>query len=891
MNNFSYLNQYPAFGSFAPAAIAAEQILSIDCAASALNCRRAMESAIKWMYAVDDSLKDPGDDTLITLMNQSDFKDMVGTDIFRRMDYIRRIGNQAAHDGTPVTRGMALLCLENLFVFLDFIAFCYAGDSGSHIFDASLVSVYQSESSAELTDTDTNVQDMSALIEENQALREQLTATRAEKRPDYTPHPLKLSEYQTRKLYVDAMLTDAGWIEGKDWEDEHYIGRLPDGTTDAMIDYVLWGSDKKPLALIEARRTAEQVGQGRKRAKLCADMLEQQYGRRPVIFLTNGFETHIIDNEYPERTVSGIWSKSDLTRLLDIRKKCRPLKNVSVEKSIAGRNYQISAVRAMCSALFAQKRRRIILSMAPGAGKTRTVFALCDVLKRYDRARSVLFLSDRDTLVTQAAKVMKEVLPGISQANVSAGSHNYTAKYLFATYSDMCGIIDTAFTVSGRSFTAGHFDLIICDEVHGTLFDRYRDMLNYFDAPMIGMTSTPADEIDKKTYTFFDLKKCVPTYSYSIEQAVKDGFLVDYVVRETDDDLSDRLFDEQAIRHVLDTLMTDGQKVNVNRSRGKICGEVPGKTILFAANREHAELIADVFARTYPALDGLCAVIDSTAADAQSRIERFAKPDSLPMIAVSAEALDEGVDIPSVLNLVFFRPVKSKAHFWQMIGRGTRLCPGLLGGKDKTSFYVFDWCGNFDAFRMTGGRHTIRLTWAGAVFRQEMKLAVRLMEKDCETKDLQTLRASVVTDMTDAVRALDRDSFSVRQHLLSVEKCADASGYAALTKEEADVLTADVAPLFTADPVMLAADRFDALMFRLMCAKLDNEKDDRAASTAAEAVSGLPDCPDAAALLSASPTALNEIRDRLRGLIRRRTDDEETDRTMDRELLTMEITE
>lgn len=872
MNNFSFLNEYPAFGSFAPAAAAAEQILCIDCAACALNCRRAMESAVRWMYAADDTLEDPGDDALVTMMSRADFADIVGTDILRRMDYVRRVGNQAAHDGAPVTREMAMLCLENLFIFLDFIAYCYAGDSREHTFDPSLVP--QAMAAAGLPAAPADAPDVPV---QDQSVRASLTANRQKKQPGYTPHPLKLSEYQTRKLYVDAMLTDAGWIEGADWEDEHYVGRLPDGSTDAMIDYVLWGSDKKPLALIEARRTADQVGQGRKRAKLCADWLEEQYGRRPVIFLTNGFETRIIDGESPERTVSGIWSKSDLTRLFNIRKKRQKTKNVSVDKSIAGRAYQKSAVRALCAALTTQKRRRALMTMAPGAGKTRTVLALIDVLRRYGWAQRILFLSDRASLVTQAARVMKQLLPGVSQADLSAGSRNYTAKCLLSTYDTLCGVVDTAYSGTARTFTAGHFDLVICDEVHSALLGRYRDVITYFDAPVVGMTSTPADEIGKDVYAFFDLKKCVPTYSYGLSEAVRDGFLVEYTVEETGEDLSERLDDEDVIRRVLDALMKNGRRINFKKY-----GSVPGKTIIFAASPAHAAHVADVFRRAYPQYRDLCAVIDADSPDAQKLLDRFARADSLPLVAVSADALDEGVDVPSVLNLVFFRPVRSKAHFWQMIGRGTRLCPGLIDGQDKTGFSVFDWCGSFAAFRMTGGRRVLRLSWPGACFRELMLLCTRIGLPD-------SLRASIVSEAAAAARTLDRDSFAVRQHLASVEQCADESTYDDLTPERAAALIRDTAPLFVQDPTRVASDRCDALMLRLMRAALDKDKPRRASMAAAACAmtADVPDSPDPASLAAADLAAVNDLRLRLCGLVRR--SGTAADPALDRELLTIEF--
>ena len=302
MTNFDLFTKEQDFAPFAQAAAAAERIYRIDAAACVLNCRRAMEAAVKWMYSVDAALVMPYQDNLISLMNTDEFRSIVDEDLRRRMDYIRRTGNAAAHAGRKITEDQAALCLENLFNFLDFIAYCYAKDYQGGTFDASLL---EQEAAAPLPAAapETEVQ-LEKLMAENAALREELTARRAEQQQTYVPKPLDISEYKTRKLYIDAMLEDAGWTEGKNWLNEYELPGMPNQSGVGFADYVLMGDDGRILAVIEAKRTCVDVAKGRQQAKLYADLIEQKQGRRPVVFLSNGFETRIVDNQYPERKVA-----------------------------------------------------------------------------------------------------------------------------------------------------------------------------------------------------------------------------------------------------------------------------------------------------------------------------------------------------------------------------------------------------------------------------------------------------------------------------------------------------------------------------------------------------------------------------------------------------------
>ena len=644
---------------------------------------------------------------------------------------------------------------------------------------------------------------------------------------------------------------------------------MPNKSEVGYADYVLYGDDGRPLAVIEAKRTCVDVSKARQQAKLYADLLEKKYHRRPVIFLTNGFETRIDDGAYPERKAATIYSKRDLEKLFNLRTMRTSLKNVMVDKQIAGRYYQESAIKATCDA-FARSRRKALLVMATGSGKTRTVIALCDVLLQHGWVKNILFLADRNSLVTQAKRSFVNLLPDLSVTNLCEEKDNYTAHCVFSTYQTMMNCIDAVKDEQGKLFTCGHFDLVICDEAHRSIYNKYRDIFNYFDAPLVGLTATPKDEIDKNTYEVFELESGVPTYGYELAQAVKDGFLVDFMSVETKlkfieqgityDELSDEdkaayedtfedengelperisssalnewVFNEDTIKEVLHILMTNGLRIDY--------GEKLGKTIIFAKNHTHAEKIFEVFNREYPHLPGYAKVIDNYTTYAQSAIDEFSDPKKLPQIAISVDMLDTGIDVPEVLNLVFFKKVMSKAKFWQMIGRGTRLCPGLLDGKDKDKFYIFDFCGNFEFFRMNKGRPTAnQMALQGAIFNLKAQIVYKLQDLQFQTDDLIAFRKVLVEDMVRKVRELNKENFAVRQHLKYVELYANPENYAALSYEDTLIIKEELAPLITPDEDEPAAMRFDALMYGIELAYLVGKKYTKARSDLFKKVSGI----------------------------------------------------
>ena len=857
MTNFDFLKSEPKFNSFADIAVSAEKIFSIDYAASVLNCRRAMEFAIRWMYSVDRSLVMPWDDKLVSLMSTDEFREIVDADLLRRMDFIRKMGNLAAHTGRKITKEQAALCLENLYIFFDFVAYCYADSYTEGTFDPRLTE--QKENAPEPVVNPEMELKLKELMRENAALREELTSRREEQQQTYVPKPLDISEYKTRKIYIDTMLEDAGWIEGKNWINEYEIPGMPNKSETGYADYVLLGDDGRVLAVIEAKKTCLDVAKGRQQAKLYADLIAKKQGRRPVVFLTNGFDTHIIDNQYPERKVAVVYSKRDLEKLFNLQAMRSSLKYIKVDKSIAGRYYQEAAIKAVCDSFGTKNRRKVLLVMATGSGKTRTVIALCKVLLEQGWVKNILFLADRNSLVTQAKRNFVNLLPDLSVTNLCEEKDNYQAHGVFSTYQTMMNCIDSVHDEEGKLFSCGHFDLVICDEAHRSIYNKYKDIFNYFDAPLVGLTATPKDEIDKNTYSIFELQDGIPTYGYDLAQAVQDGYLVDFMSVETSlkfiqqgivyDELSEEdkqayedtfedengelpesiassalnewIFNEDTIREVLHVLMTNGLKIDY--------GNKIGKTIIFAKNHKHAEKILEVFGKEYPSLNGYAKVIDNYTTYAQSAIDEFSDPQKMPQIAISVDMLDTGIDVPEVLNLVFFKKVMSKAKFWQMIGRGTRLCPGLLDGEDKKKFYIFDFCGNFEFFRMNKGKPTANMiALQGAIFSLQFEITYKLQDMQYQTERLIAYRKALVEHMAGKVQELNRANFAVRQHLRYVDQFAVKENYQTLTYEDTLAVREELAPLIEPEKDDAKALRFDALMYGIELAYLAGKKYSRA---------------------------------------------------------------
>jgi len=849
LTNFDFLKTEKKFSSFADTAIAAEMIYRIDIAASVVNCRRAMEHAVKWMYTIDAELRQPYQDQLVTLINTDEFKDLVGKNIFKRLDYLRQLGNIANHTAKKISRDQAKIALKNLHIFMDFIVYCYGENYTQSVFNESLLDNQVDETKIpKLQDDDEKSYEK--LKAENQVLKDKITKLRILKVKTYVPSSLDMTEAQTRKAYIDLMLNAAGWERGKNWFDEFPIEKMPNKAGSGSADYVLFGDDGRPLAVVEAKRTSTGIETGRQQAKLYADDLERRYKRRPVIFLTNGVETHIwIDQEggYPERQVSGIFSKRDLEKEFNKMEMRTTLENASINNMITERYYQKEAIKAVCEAFDKRKRRKALLVMATGSGKTRTVISLVDILTRQGWIKNFLFLADRNALVRQAKGAFQNHLPDVSITNLVEDKDNSNARGVFSTYQTIMNQIDESTDDDGgRTFTPGHFDLIIIDEAHRSIYNKYKDIFTYFDALLVGLTATPKNDIDKNTYEIFDLEAGVPTYGYELKQAVTDGYLVDYTAIETklkfmhqgiiydelseeekceyeekfaNDDgtipdaigaaaLNDWIFNRDTIRQVLDCFLTNGIKVEYD---GKI-----GKTIIFAKNHKHAEKIYEIWGQEYPNYPtDYCRVIDNYVNYAQDLIDQFSTSNKMPQIAISVDMLDTGIDIPEILNLVFFKKVLSKAKFWQMIGRGTRLCEGLLDGDNKKEFYIFDFCSNFEFFRENNGKGKEGITTfslQAQLFLLKAEIIYKLQSFKYQTEDLIPFRDALITELIGKITELNRDNFAVRQHIYYVDLFGKKNTYLALSYEQLELIKEHIIMLLGPEKDNFSASRFDVLM-------------------------------------------------------------------------------
>ena len=623
------------------------------------------------------------------------------------------------------------------------------------------------------------------------------------------------------------------------------------------VDYVLFGRDGLPLAVIEAKRSSKDPNIGRKQAVLYADCLERKFGRRPMMFTTNGFETYFWDDRSgPQRKVSGIFSKDDLQKLMNRRTERLDLMTIPIDDKITDRYYQKEAIRAVCEQIGLGFRKHLLV-MATGTGKTRTASSLTDVLSRGKHVTNVLFLADRTALVKQAKDDFKNYLPDMSLCNLCSNKDDRSARIVFSTYPTMLNAIDDMKAKGGqRMFTPAHFDLIIIDESHRSIFKKYRAIFEYFDAIMVGLTATPKTDVDRNTYDFFEMEHGVPTYAYDYETAVyTDHVLVPYYNYEvktkfleegiTYDDLSDEdkeryeddfiedglmpdfissaqlnkfVFNETTVDTVLQDLMERGIRVEG--------GDRLGKTIIFAQNKRHAEFVLERFNKLYPQYCGVFAqrvICDDTYA--QTIIDDFKVPDKMPIIAVSVDMMDTGIDVPQCVNLVFFKKVRSKAKFWQMIGRGTRLCKGLtctdqIDGEytDKKRFLIFDYCGNFEYFRAhkEGYETKEAKSLTENIFGKQVKLAVMLQESTYAEDEYQEWRSELVGTCYAQVLELNTELIAVKLRMQSVEKFKRPGSFDFISEGDKGELLQQIAPIVRLDDTDEYAKRFDNFMYGLM---------------------------------------------------------------------------
>ena len=862
--NFDYIlllaDKIPTFKHLHNYCRLAEEQQPIYPDASANNARKALEWLMKNM------LKMAG----VTVDARATLNDMLrlpATDAFVNRDYkfrediylVKKIGNAASHDGAePVNRVKAFRCLRALYNVV--AGFMGRWDAVKEIppFDATLIS--SPSAPVALVKSPEPKVEMEVV---NSVRKESLD----DPKPVVLPRESLASEAVTRRYLIDYMLMEAGWelldekgkvLGGKACIEVEVDG-MPTASGKGYADYVLFSRGGKPLAVIEAKATSRAITEGRHQATLYADCLEKRYGVRPVIYYTNGFTTKVIDGMgYPDRDVVSFHSMDDLERLIQKRGRAE-IKDVTIKEEITDRPYQQTAIKRIVE-WFNAKHRRGLLVLATGTGKTRVSISLCDILMRNDWVKTVLFLADRTALVGQAHKNYEALLPSVSMSVLSEEkAPDMQARILFSTYQTMINYLDR----EDKAFSVGRFDLIIIDEAHRSVFGRYGAIFNYFDSLLIGLTATPRDEIDRNTYDLLQLDNGMPNYSYDIDEAVRDGYLCPYKTLQYHSKIMERgakwdemskedreeaerlmdyekslaglgpddeyhrdilpqeifkyLFNIDTVDKVLMELMEKGLKVK--------SGEEIGKTIIFAMNHPHAELIVERFRTLYPEKEpDYCQLIDNYVNKAHSLILDFEQMDKNPQIAVSVDMLDTGVDVPSVLNLVFFKCVRSKIKFMQMIGRGTRLCPKVFGDADKKEFYIFDWCGNFEYFSVhSDGANPVAVkSLTERLFALRLDIAAALQSAEHQEKeDDRRLHDELKEILHAQVSQLSRARIDVRAHLQTIEPYREREAWVCLSELDVAELKG-IAHLLPRPKENEAAKKFDVLMLYLQLEQLDS---------------------------------------------------------------------
>ncbi|WP_417371233.1 DEAD/DEAH box helicase family protein [Gelidibacter japonicus] len=865
---------------------------------AALQCRIVLELTVNWLYDNDPDYSRPYDTTLAALMYHEDFKHDIKDSLLNELTLVRKIGNNAAH-GKKVNNKEALICLRSVFRLLSFVGINYNKVKPLILpFNETLIptsEVHEKtqkelESKSEaieklLTEKKLQLEKEIELQKQNELLRikvqnqqNELKERKNERQTEVDfeeVSPTLTSETETRKLFIDVLLKEAGWDDLKKHRDlEYEVTGMPisvNPTGIGFVDYVLWDDNGMPLAVVEAKKTLVDPKKGKHQAFLYANCLEQLTGQRPVIFYSNGFKTWLWDDMfYPDRKVSGFYTKDELQYLIERRSTRKDLRQFHINRDIAGRPYQLEAIKRVGEALVTThqgelkgKNREALLVMATGSGKTRVSAAIIDMLTKSNWAKRVLFLADRNALVTQAKNAFKEQVPNLSSIDLTKEKEDNGTRLVFSTYPTIMNRIDSLKNEDGRFYRAGHFDVIIIDEAHRSVYQKYRAIFEYFDAILIGLTATPKKDIDHNTYALFKIEDDNPTYAYELNQAVQDKYLVppkainfpmkfvhegikyselseedklkfeetfmDGTSGDEDDfeisksAINQFLFNNKTIDEVLDHLMTNGLKVEG--------GDKLGKTIIFAKNHKHAVFIEERFNKNYPEYSGrFLRVIDNYESKAQDLLEKFCedKIELEPQIAVSVDMMDTGVDAPRVVNLVFFKQVKSYAKFWQMIGRGTRLRPNLFGpGLDKEYFMIFDICDNFSFFNEfpDGIKASNTKTLSEKIFEAKLNVLMTIRNNSEATSDEDELAENYTNQLHDIIGSLDEERFEVRKHWEQVREFKIRERWENLSMGDVHDICANLsglAPYDEGDDEL--AKRFDLLALNFQLAILMDNK-------------------------------------------------------------------
>ena len=857
MTNFDYLRDIEPLHDLYAICNGAEASMESDHDACALNCRRGLEWLVKAIYTLKKAAIGERA-SLYELMTGAPFVEFLKDDrLMAAAHYIRKVGNVAAHAG-GVKSGEAFFCLLNLYNLV-----------GGTLLKLRVITALAPFDKNNIPKNAVGIASGDTVPSPSYSFVKSVPAEAARSK-EPAPVVTDYSEFETRRLFIDLMLRDAGWeLVGKDnvplpgkVGTEIEVHGMP-GQDVGFADYVLYDDGGKPLAVIEAKRTGKDSIAGKHQAELYADCLERQYGVRPVIYYSNGFQTFVIDGlGYPPRRILGFHSKEDLQVILRSRGRSK-ITDQNVKEYITDREYQKRAIHSICDH-FNKMYRRGLLVMATGSGKTRVAISLCDVLLRNKWAKNILFLADRTALVSQAQKNFAKLLPeqttSILNDHKSRGKDgrpDMDARITFSTYQTMIGYIDA----DKKDFSVGRFDLIIIDEAHRSVFGKYTAILDYFDALMVGLTATPREDVDRSTYELFGLDG-EPNFDYELSEAVNDKYLVNFVVmnrttkrlkegikykdlkpaekeqlediwkyeaaRSEDgseptprdiraSEITNYIYNQDTIDRVLEDLMTTGLTVNG--------GDTIGKTIIFAGNHEHAVKIVERFQNQYPEYGSdFCVLIDNQVSKAQDLIDSFSVRGKMPQIVVSVDMMDTGIDVPDVLNLVFFKQVKSKIKFWQMIGRGTRKSTDVHGeGLDKQFFNIYDWCGNFDFFDLTpdGELQTPVHSVTERLFDLRVDMAVALQNAQFQQDSFaRELRDNIKQTLRSQILALNDRNITVRRHWDVVDKFRKEAAWVCLSEIDALDLKDRIAPVVIRSVTDNSALRFDILVLNIQLSRI-----------------------------------------------------------------------
>ena len=816
-----------ALGGFAEAYVHPDPVSAL------LKLRLFAENLTKVIYR-DLRLPKPYQPTLVDLLKNPVFTAITPKVVLDKLHALRMHGNKAAH-GEQVKPQNALWLLREAHDLARWLFVRYGDGKAQEIPSFKQPAALQAEHARErrkvLEELAAQEAQMEFLLQELEATHHKATA--AEKKAEelealaakaaQAANALEFDEATTRARLIDSLLASVGWDVAAGEASTEEVGKevevsyQPTESGIGYADYVLWDDNGNPLAVIEAKKTSVDPERGRHQAKLYVDGLEKTHGHRPVIIYTNGFDIWIWDDAqgFPPRKLYGFYSKDSLQHLANYqRAERKPLDTLEVNEDIVNRLYQIEAIKRV-SERFTNKHRKSLIVQATGSGKTRVAIALTDLLIRAGWVKRVLFLCDRRELRKQAKNAFNDFLSEPIRIITSRVRSNASERIFLATYPAMQKVF--------QSFDPGFFDLIIADESHRSIYNVYGDIFHYFDCYQVGLTATPVDFVTRSTFRLFDCEGQWPTAHYDLEQAVEDGYLTPFEVFEhTTQFLREGINMDTLTKEQMEQLEEQGEdpsqydfsfeqvdKVIYNKDTNRAIlrnlmengvsdttGQLPGKSIIFARNHQHAILLRRLFDEMYPQYGGkLCQVIDNYDPRAEQLIDDFKGEgtNSDLTIAISVDMLDTGIDIPEILNLVFAKPIKSPVKFWQMIGRGTRLCEDLFGpGQDKTIFRIFDHWTNFERFE-TGYRPaepTERKSLMQAVFEERLLLAETALQKS-QIPIFETVIDLIAAD----IEAVPEESIAVREKWKEKRMLSQPATLKAFAPATVARLRQDIAPL------------------------------------------------------------------------------------------------